>query len=385
MAMGGDGPWVVTVMWSLTAIGTVFVALRIYTRVVIVKSFGVDDHVYNLAFACLLFNTIFMTVGVHYGLGQNLPDILENDPDDLPPALIYEATSQTFAILGMSIAKWSLGLFLLRLVQEQWHKVAIWLSMGCLMAASVAVCFVYWFQCTPPQYLWNRRIKGRCIIDTAPVSMLLCILCVVVDLFLAGFPWLFIWGLQMKRKEKIIILSSLSLGIFAGAFGIKRTLEIPKLKSPNHTKDPMGLIAWTAAEMTVTMICIGIPVCRPLWKQCFNKWTTRGDSKSREPNSAGSFPLQTIGGNTSRPKPSHQRDSIFDPDDVLGEQDRKTGIRGSTTKTRPYSWGLERARGDNQSEEEILGDEFRRGQREDLEAQSNNQVIYGVSTSERSL
>lgn len=169
-----------------------------------------------------------MTVGVHYGLGQNLPDILENDPDDLPPALIYEATSQTFAILGMSIAKWSLGLFLLRLVQEQWHKVAIWLSMGCLMAASVAVCFVYWFQCTPPQYLWNRRIKGRCVIDTAPVSMLLCsesettlsgidliviVLCVVVDLFLAGFPWLFIWGLQMKRKEKIIILSSLSLGI----------------------------------------------------------------------------------------------------------------------------------------------------------------------------
>jgi hypothetical protein len=50
MAMGGDGPWVVTVMWSLTAIGFVFVILRIYTRVVIVKSFGVDDHVYNLAF-----------------------------------------------------------------------------------------------------------------------------------------------------------------------------------------------------------------------------------------------------------------------------------------------------------------------------------------------
>jgi hypothetical protein len=50
MAIGGDGPWVVAVMWSLTAIGIVFVALRIYTRVVVVKSFGVDDHVYNLAF-----------------------------------------------------------------------------------------------------------------------------------------------------------------------------------------------------------------------------------------------------------------------------------------------------------------------------------------------
>jgi hypothetical protein len=147
----------------------------------------------------------------------------------------------------------------------------------------------------------------------------------------------------------------------------------------------MGLIAWTAAEMTVTMICIGIPVCRPLWKQCFNKWTTHGDSKSHEPNSAGSFPLQTIGGSTSRPKPVFKRDSIFDPDDVLREQDHKTGIRGSTTKTRPYSWSLEWTRGDNQSEEEILGNEFRRSQREDLEAQSNGQVIYGISIFERSL
>ncbi|KAM0317300.1 hypothetical protein ACHAPQ_011072 [Fusarium lateritium] len=51
MAIGGDGPWVIAVMWSLTAISIVFVALRIYTRVVVVKSFGVDDHVYNLAFS----------------------------------------------------------------------------------------------------------------------------------------------------------------------------------------------------------------------------------------------------------------------------------------------------------------------------------------------
>lgn len=97
------------------------------------------------------------------------------------------------------------------------------------MCASITVCFVYWLQCTPPNYLWDRTIPGgRCTVDTAPASMLLCseysvgacwaeltriVLCVVVDFFLAGFPWLFIWGLQMKMKEKIVILSSLSLGV----------------------------------------------------------------------------------------------------------------------------------------------------------------------------
>lgn len=39
------------------------------------------------------------------------------------------------------------------------------------------------------------------------------VLCVIVDFFFAGFPWLFIWALQMKKREKIVILCSLSLGV----------------------------------------------------------------------------------------------------------------------------------------------------------------------------
>ncbi|KAK6710960.1 hypothetical protein SNK05_005394 [Fusarium graminearum] len=122
----------------------------------------------------LLMNTVLMTIGAQYGLGQNLMDILEEEPDHLPLSLLYEAASQTFAIIAMSIAKWSLGLFLLRLVKEKWHKIAIWCMMACLISASIAVCFVYWFQYTPPEYLWNRKIPGRCHIDTAPVSLTLC-------------------------------------------------------------------------------------------------------------------------------------------------------------------------------------------------------------------
>lgn len=54
MAMGGDGPWAIGVMWALTVVVFIFVLLRVYTRVVVVQSFGVDDHVFNLAFVgCL--------------------------------------------------------------------------------------------------------------------------------------------------------------------------------------------------------------------------------------------------------------------------------------------------------------------------------------------
>ncbi len=100
------------------------------------------------------------------------------DVEDLVRAILFEAIGQTFAVIGMAVAKWSLGLFLLRLVSETWHKIAIWVTMSSLMAASISVCFVFWLQCTPPAYLYDRRIPGGyCHINTTPVSFTLCSTC----------------------------------------------------------------------------------------------------------------------------------------------------------------------------------------------------------------
>lgn len=43
--IGGDAPSALAAMYSLTAIVLIFTILRIYTRAVVVKSYGMDDHV----------------------------------------------------------------------------------------------------------------------------------------------------------------------------------------------------------------------------------------------------------------------------------------------------------------------------------------------------
>jgi len=117
--------------------------------------------------------TICTTVAAHYGFGQNMFDIPVMD--DLVNAILFEAVGQTFAVIGMAVAKWSLGLFLLRLVTEKWHKIAIWTMMLILMGASISVAVVFWLQCSPPAYLYDRRIPGGyCYINTTPVSYTLC-------------------------------------------------------------------------------------------------------------------------------------------------------------------------------------------------------------------
>lgn len=121
---------------------------------------------------CLLCYTIFITIAAQYGFGQSAFAL---DPGNLSNAILFEAIGQTFAVIGMAVAKWSLGLFLLRIIHLRTHKILIWTVMAALMGASVSTCFVFWLQCTPPEYLWDRTIPGGyCQVDSTPVSMLLC-------------------------------------------------------------------------------------------------------------------------------------------------------------------------------------------------------------------
>ena len=53
MALGGEGPWLLAVCWAMTGLATVFFLLRLYTRLVVVKGYGVDDNIYNLAWVRL--------------------------------------------------------------------------------------------------------------------------------------------------------------------------------------------------------------------------------------------------------------------------------------------------------------------------------------------
>jgi hypothetical protein len=107
-----------------------------------------------------------------YGFGQNMSDIPSTQ--DTTQAVLFECISQTFNVLGMAIAKWSLGLFLLRIVQQTWQKVAIWAALSLLMGASISCLFCFWFQCSPPAYLWDRTIPGgKFDVDQLPISIIL--------------------------------------------------------------------------------------------------------------------------------------------------------------------------------------------------------------------
>ncbi|MBE3042882.1 hypothetical protein IMZ48_09980 [Candidatus Bathyarchaeota archaeon] len=134
--------------------------------------------------------------------------------------------------------------------------------------------------------------------------------------------------------------------------------------------------------MAVTLICIGIPVCRPLYRRIYRHWRpdTQTSGYRKQKPQDDSFALETIGGGTmeghkgkitskSRElgNKSKDRDAEYGPsedgDSFPGAEVDDLGPYTKTTTETRVGRGDERANvPDNASDEEILGSEYWRSQ-----------------------
>lgn len=175
-------------MWGLTTFSLTLVVLRLYTRIWIVKFVGAEDYMY----ACtgvstlvprtpvcvtdegkqkifLLSFTIFIQVAVQHGLGQNFWELSISDSSD---AIFWTYVANTFAVIGNAMAKLSMGLFLLRVVQVKWHKIALWGAVIITVTTSACLAVMLWTQTTPVKASWDPlRTPGHWRFRIQPLSV----------------------------------------------------------------------------------------------------------------------------------------------------------------------------------------------------------------------
>lgn len=133
--------------------------------------------------------------------------------------------------------------------------------------------------------------------------------------------------------------------------------------------------------MAVTLICIGIPVCRPVYRRVYHHFypdtqTSGYRRQNYDQNDSNSFALETIGGgrlnksklSTKDKELSHSsanRDVEYgNSDDGESFSGVKVGGVGHFTQARGGKGGTRVGSGmpDNASDEEILGGEYWRNQ-----------------------
>lgn len=156
-------------MWAMTALSLGFVALRLYTRIHIVHFFGAEDYLYICTGVMLVAFTASIQVAVHYGLGTSFWTL---SLDETSNAILWTYIANTFAVTGNAMAKLSLGVFLLRVVQMKAQKAALWVLNIVTAATSTALVIMVWNQTTPVKTSWDPlRTPGTWNIEIKPMGV----------------------------------------------------------------------------------------------------------------------------------------------------------------------------------------------------------------------
>ncbi|KAH8670805.1 fucose permease [Xylariales sp. PMI_506] len=274
------GPSVFAVTTATLVLASIFVAARLYTRMVIVRQVTWDDYFIMLAWAFAFAVTLTIGLGTRYGLGQHDADIHDDDRSAL------RACEYAFSVLynpALMATKTSILIFYLRLSRntEQILRLASWAVLVVVNTAGAVLTLLNIFQCRPVQSAFDLDIsQAKCIplltefICSAPVN-------IVTDLAILALPLPVLTGMRLPLRQKIILIATFALGIFVTIVDVVRIYYLQQAitdVSPGSTNDPDATfgdqpefafnaslsLMWSAVEVNVGMTCACVPTLKPL-------------------------------------------------------------------------------------------------------------------------
>lgn len=203
-------------------------------------------------------------------------------------------------------SKTSFALTMLRLMQNWKMKAFIWFIIVSMNLAMYLTIIFTWLRCTPPakmtQCIHPEPYTNYSIASGAYSA--------AMDFVLAILPWPLIWGLQMKKKEKLGVAIAMSLGFFAGATAIMKCVSLPTMAKGDFTFDGAQLVIWGNAEVATTIMAASIPVLRVLFlhaKSTAGRYYGSGEHRSGRLGTSGRSKGHTVltsstRGEETRPK-----------------------------------------------------------------------------------
>ncbi|KAK4237183.1 hypothetical protein C8A03DRAFT_34874 [Achaetomium macrosporum] len=269
-------PKLMTVLTLFQAISLIFVALRIYCRVVLVKSPGVDDIVMALGFLFTLGGGwVPLLIMSFHGLGKH--DITVQ-LDDL---IIFNQANfwlSIFALLiGLGLVKVAIGLNLLRLSTNKWYKWSLWATIAFVIAYTFMACMTMFLHCDTVAGNWDYANATGCYsLDLyVKFGLINTSFNIFTDVLFAVFPIPIIWTLQMKRKLRIYLVVILSLGYFAVAMGIVKAYFQFNFLKMTDLMWSMEVQFWGFLQLNVAIIAACAASLKPLFTRILGLGSTR--------------------------------------------------------------------------------------------------------------
>ncbi|KAI1097655.1 hypothetical protein F4804DRAFT_351303 [Jackrogersella minutella] len=291
--------------FSVTLILTITYFIVVSLRVAVRHSnraLGVDDYLMVIGAICTTPMVIGIMGGTFYGLGTRDHEIAAADPSGRMriQGNIYFFLFQASYVAALPFIKASICVALLRITQSKTYAYPLWGIIILSSASALSGVVAGLINCAPISASWDKSL-GTCNTHglLQKTTLVISATTILTDWACAIIPSFIVWGLQMKRKQKLTVCGILALGVIAS---VSTLLRLPYVSSYSHKVDLLyewGFLSfWTGCECALGIIAGSLPSLRPLLKKY--GWSS---SKSHErhgdtPNQR-SVPLNSMRGQTT--------------------------------------------------------------------------------------
>ncbi|KAL0936152.1 P-type ATPase [Colletotrichum truncatum] len=267
MTIGGTGTELLVVGAILVVLNTIFVGLRIYTRIFITKSLRANDVLLLTALAAFGALYALIVVGVQGGIGGPL---LQATIPGISTSLKVLFFLEIIYVVLTSAMKGSIALTFIHISRSRALTSLFWVSIGLDVMISLAFIIYLLVQCKPIDYAWrllDATAKGKCLPLTGQLYMgyALSVVTAILDILLLVSPWLMMRGRGLNSRLKLYIYGIFGLGILATIANIIRVVALIKLKgSSDQLLDAAPVFTWSAVEVSIGIIIAGLIELGPL-------------------------------------------------------------------------------------------------------------------------
>jgi len=267
---------------TFTALMLLFIAGRIYTRLVVKGRWGLDDWLTIAACGFALLETTLGIADTRFGAGYHTEYLR---PEwEVPYAKIGFVSGMIFSIC-ISLPKLSLCVTYLRIFPSKLNRIFCQSTIIYIICFIISTTLVQLFACRPIAASWNPTTPDHKCISLRIYFLASGILNSVSDFIVFLFPAKMLWNLQIPTKQKVGVIAVFSSGSIVCVAGIIRLWFIQIVfTSDNYAYD--GAIVWatTCIEVNVGIICGCLHAVKPL----FSSWFPRVFGSSSGSN-AGTY------------------------------------------------------------------------------------------------
>ncbi|PMD15777.1 hypothetical protein NA56DRAFT_663535 [Hyaloscypha hepaticicola] len=267
------GDSVLIIHGTLYSLVVVVVGLRVYTRMCISRSFGLDDMFILLAMIpTTAFVVIMLVALLKFGWNRHAWDVL---PSTVAIGEKFSLTSQILFAAASICTRLSM-LFLTRRIlasgyarlQSIINFAIVWMSTGFLVFILVVT-----FQCKPISAYWTLSFVPQHCINERVHLVIEGTFNIIYDFVTVLIPIPIVMRLNLPLRQRIIVALLFGMGIVVCFAGVVRTYYMYRVTDGYHdvTWDAYPVWFGTAIELYLGIVCTSAPPTKPFFARYLPK------------------------------------------------------------------------------------------------------------------